>query len=350
MQRQPFPPQRPAQLLATVLDGVLAALPAEPLADLVTGPGGGDDLQPVARGAGRRRFRGEDLHRVGRVQLGLQRDQAPVDPGANAAVAHLGVDHVGEVDGRRAGRQRDDLALGGEHVDLVLLEVELERFEELDRIVGLAVDVGDPLQPGHVRGGVLLLLVAPVGRDAVLGPVVHLGGADLHLDRIAVEPDHRGVQGLVHVELGRVDVVLEAPLDGGPDGVDGAQGGPAVLLAVHHDPDGHQVVDVVELLAPDDHLLVDAPEVLRAPGDVGLDAHALETLPHVDEDPGEILLALGAPGPPPSARSPRSAWGAGWRRPGLRAASAPAARPGGAPRARRRRRSPAPCGVASTRA
>ena len=64
----------------------------------------------------------------------------------------------------------------------------------------------------------------------------------------------------------------------------------------HDDPDGDQVVDVVELLAPDDHLLVDGPQVLRPPGDVGLDAHVVEPLAHVDEDPLEILLALGRPG------------------------------------------------------
>ena len=209
---------------------------------------------------------------------------------------HLGVDGVGEVDRRGAGRQRDDLALGREDVDLVLLQVELERLEELDRVVGLAVDVGDALEPRHLRGVVLLGLVAPVGRDAVLGPVVHLRGPDLHLDRLAVQPDDRRVQRLVHVELGRVDVVLEAPVHRGPDGVDGAQGGPAVLLGLDDDPDGDQVVDVVELLAPHDHLLVDGPQVLRPPGDVGRHAHVAHALAHVDEHPLEVLLALRRPG------------------------------------------------------
>ena len=65
---------------------------------------------------------------------------------------------------------------------------------------------------------------------------------------------------------------------------------------VDDDPDGDQVVDVVELLAPHDHLLVDGPQVLRPPGDVGLDAHLVEPLAHVDEHPLEILLALGRPG------------------------------------------------------
>ena len=109
--------------------------------------------------------------------------------------------------------KRDHPALRREDVDLVLLEVELEGLEELDRVVGLLLDVGDALHPGDLAGRVALLLVAPVRGDAVLGPPVHLLGAHLDLDRLAVEADHRGVQRLVEVELGGVDVVLEPALD-----------------------------------------------------------------------------------------------------------------------------------------
>ncbi len=135
-----------------------------------------------------------------------------------------------------------------------------------------------------------------MGGDAVLGPVVHLRGPDLYLDGLALEPDDRRVQRLVHVELRRVDVVLEAALHRRPDGVNGPEGRPAVLLRVDHDPNGHQVVDVVELLAPDHHLLVDGPQVLRAPRHVRLDAHLVEALAHVHQDLLEVLLALGRPG------------------------------------------------------
>ena len=62
------------------------------------------------------------------------------------------------------------------------------------------------------------------------------------------------------------------------------------------DPDGDQVVDVVELLAADHHLLVDRPQVLRPPGDVGLDPHLGQPLAHVHEHLLEILLTLRRPG------------------------------------------------------
>ena len=53
------------------------------------------------------------------------------------------------------------------------------------------------------------LLVLPVGGDAVLRGVVHLPGADLHLEGDALPADDGGVEGLVAVGLGGGDIVLE---------------------------------------------------------------------------------------------------------------------------------------------
>ena len=207
-------------------------------------------------------------------------------------VADFGVHGVGEVDRRRALDQGDDPALGREDVDLVLTEVELERFEEGDRVVLLLFDVGEALHPGDlfVRGA---LFVAPVRGHAELGPSVHLEGPDLHLDRFAPGSDHRGVQRLVQVELGRVDVVLETSGDRGPQRVNGADHRPAVTILIDDDAQPHQVEDVVELLAADDHLLVDAPEVLRASADLGLDAELVELGRERRHDLAEVVLALG---------------------------------------------------------
>jgi hypothetical protein len=51
-----------------------------------------------------------------------------------------------------------------------------------------------------------------------------------------------------------------------------AERGVAVLHRVDDHPHGDEVEDVVELAALLDHLLVDAPQVLAAAGDLGLDA------------------------------------------------------------------------------
>ena len=51
--------------------------------------------------------------------------------------------------------------------------------------------------------------VEPVRGDAGLGDLVHVGGADLDLDRAAERAEQRGVQRLVAVGLGDRDVILE---------------------------------------------------------------------------------------------------------------------------------------------
>ncbi len=140
------------------------------------------------------------------------------------------------------------------------------------------------------------LLVAPVGGDAALGPLVHLQGADLDLDRFALRPHHRRVQRLVEVELGHGDVVLEPPGDRVPQRVDGPERPVAVLHRVDDDPDAHQVVDLVELTALDDHLLVDRPVVLRPPGHLGVDVEVGQALADVGHDLLEVEAPFGRPG------------------------------------------------------
>jgi hypothetical protein len=109
-------------------------------------------------------------------------------------VTDFGVDRIREVDWCRPRRQRDDLALRREDEHLVLLEVDLQRLHELARIGRLLLPVDDPLEPRHVLGRRVLLLVPPVGGDAVLGAPVHLLRPDLHLDGFALWPDNRRVE------------------------------------------------------------------------------------------------------------------------------------------------------------
>jgi hypothetical protein len=72
--------------------------------------------------------RGRDLDDVAVDDLGLQGHPAAVDPTSNAGVSDLGVDSIGKIeDGRPAGKG-EDVATRREAVDLVGIEVDLQRI------------------------------------------------------------------------------------------------------------------------------------------------------------------------------------------------------------------------------
>ncbi len=82
--------------------------------------------------------------------------------------------------------------------------------------------------------------------------------------RSAQGPDHRGVEGLVHVGLWNGDVVLEPPVDRFPHGMNVPQDLVAFLDGFNDDPEGEDIVDLVRGEVLVQHLFVDAVEVLDA--------------------------------------------------------------------------------------
>ena len=81
------------------------------------------------------------------LELGAQRQELVVDARGDAVVADVGVHGVREVDGRGAARQRHDLALRREHVDLVGKEVALDVLEKFLRVARFRLDLEQALQP-----------------------------------------------------------------------------------------------------------------------------------------------------------------------------------------------------------
>ncbi|CAH0296592.1 hypothetical protein SRABI128_04048 [Microbacterium sp. Bi128] len=122
-------------------------------------------------------------------------------------------------------------------------------------------------------------------------------GEDLDFHRLAAGTDHRGVQRLVHVELGHRDVVLEPPGQGVPARVHRAQGRVTVPDRIDQDAHAHEVVDVVEVFVADDHLLIDRVVVLWPPGDRGLDLRGPEVLGDLVADDRQVLFAFRGPVP-----------------------------------------------------
>ena len=178
------------------------------------------------------RLRGEDFDLVAILEHGAQRHDAAVDLGADGAVAEVGVDGISEVDRGRALGQLDQLALGREGEDAVLVHRHPRVLEQLLGRCGMVEDFDQVVDPRHLDVGVgLALLVGPVRGEAALGLLVHLAGADLDFDPHLRIVDHRGVQRPIAVALGGRDVVLEAARDHRPALVDQAERVVAVLLA-----------------------------------------------------------------------------------------------------------------------
>ena len=158
--------------------------------DLVARARGLDERQPVLAGlvAGL----GHDLHDVAVAQRRAQRHDAAVHLGAHAGVADIGVDGVGEIDGRGVARQHHHFAARREGVDLLGVEVHLQGGHELARVLHVALPFHQVAQPGDAlivgRRAFAAFLVLPVRGDALLGDAVHFLGADLHFERLPCGP------------------------------------------------------------------------------------------------------------------------------------------------------------------
>ena len=210
---------------------------------------------------------------------------------------------IGEIHRRGAGRQLDHTRLRRHHVDAF---VALGRFGGgLARLARAArrrpgrfqrgrnhrgliagLDLAVPGQQlAHPRQLPVVLagrgdlpalgagfLVAPVRGHAVLGELVHLARADLHLERPAVVVSHHRVQRAVAVGLGPRNIVVEFLGDGRPHLVHHAQRRIAVAHVVDDDAQRAQVVHLGEVQTLDAHLVPDAVDMLGPAADLGVHA------------------------------------------------------------------------------
>ena len=155
---------------------------------------------------------GDDFDNIAVLQIVVDRCDPAVDLTSGHAVADSGMNAVGKVNRRRAGRQVDDIALRCEHEYLVREQVDLDRCDE---VLCLSVllrfqQLADPCVSVLVALVRDALFVFPMRRDAVFRHLMHLFRADLHFKRDSCAADDRRVQGAVTVRLRRRDIVLES--------------------------------------------------------------------------------------------------------------------------------------------
>jgi hypothetical protein len=154
----------------------------------------------------------------------------------------------------------------------------LEKLVVILAVVEAFGQRGDPFRriDGEPVHDALAVAIGPVRGDACLGHLVHLAGADLHLDPLAVAARDGGVDRAVAVRLGLADIVLEPPRHGAPALMDHTEDTVAVGLGVADHPEAVDVGESREgqfLLA---HLAPDRIGLLGAAVDIGLDAVLLQ--------------------------------------------------------------------------
>src|SRR3954468_22113065 len=157
---QPAALDLPIENLAAQLDRGCMLLDAEALTDLVPCAAGPNMSEPVA--AGFRRRRGDDLDRLGILELARQAGDASVDARALAMQTNFSVNGEGKVDRRRAFGQLDYVAGGREYENLILIQIELQEFEELVGSFGVELqleDLSEPLQSAIELVGAARLLL-----------------------------------------------------------------------------------------------------------------------------------------------------------------------------------------------
>ena len=168
---------------------------------------------------------------------------------------------VREVERRRSCSQCLQFALRRKHEDFIVDESRAQICHVALRIA---------FRNGHkivepLRCDTCAFLVEPMGCNTVLGALMHLDGAHLNLERLAVRTNDRRMQRLIAVRLRHSNVVLEATRHRLPECVDDANRAVAISIRVDQHAHRRQVVDLVELFASAGHLLVDRIEVLGAP-------------------------------------------------------------------------------------
>ena len=290
------------ELVFALDDVLLAPLFLEPASDLAARLARAHDVEPIAARSLARLRRGDDIDDLAVFHLIVDRHDAPVDLGADHAVADRRVDSIGKIDDRRAAGQINNVALGGEHIDFLAAQVVFDGRDDLihaDGVVLAFEHLTDPREPvviialaalGHVE------LIFPVRRDTVFRRVVHIPRADLHLEGDALFADDGRVQRLIHIGFRGGNIILEPPGQRTEQIVHHAQTVVAVDHGVNDDAHGVNIIDFIERsrLALHEHFAVDAVNALDSAVDLGFDAALVNALDDALADIGQKLVALSA--------------------------------------------------------
>ena len=257
----------------------------------------GDEIEP--RRIRTRGGRGDDLDLIAVFQFGAQGHELVIDARRSAMMSDVGVHAVGKIDRGCSSRQRHDLALGREDIDLLGEKVALDVLEKFLGIARLGLNLQQAFQPAMgllLRLGDIKLsrLVEPMRRDARFGDAMHVVSAHLRLQRRPEGSEKCGVQRLVAVRLGDRDVILEFSGDRLVESVHDAERGVARTRVLHQDAHTVDIEDLRERVALFAHLLVHAVYGLLPARNRRADLLVLEALAYRLEDAIHHLASIAA--------------------------------------------------------
>ena len=239
---------------------------------------------------------GEDFHLVARVQFLSEGYRLAVDLSAHAGVADARVDVVGEVEHCGAFLEVQQVALRGEHINLVFLQIGGKLVHQLQVVVAFqcGTDVGKPFV--NASFSLLDALVAPVCRESVLGDIVHSFGSDLHLHPFLFWSQNGGVQTLVSVALRHAEPVAHTLWVRLIHICDECECLPALHVfllswSVDDDSDGEEVIYTLEGALLLLHLLPDRVDTLGAALHVIFQSGSIEFLLDRLDEAGDIGIA-----------------------------------------------------------
>ena len=190
------------------------------------------------------------------------------------------MDSVGEVYNGGTGRQTFYISLGGKHKDIVHSQVGFDVFYNIFRAFRFLLVFNNLPDPGKAfLQPVLALnprLVFPMGRNAELGGVVHIPGADLDFKGDSFLINNRCVKGLVHVGLRSGNIVLEPVGDGLEQIVDNAQDIVAFNDGVDDDPHCVNIVKLFKAFAHHVNLAVNPVDAFHPALNMGFHTEILK--------------------------------------------------------------------------
>src|SRR6185437_1798679 len=239
------------------------------------------------------------LDGVGILELTRQRRHPAVHARAVAVQSNLRVHGECKIDRGCTLGQLYDVAGWREYEYLVLIQIQLEKFEKLVRRLGIELQLqhlAEPLEmPVQLIRIARVFLESPVRRDAVLCGAVHLARAYLDLEQLSAGSEHCCVQRLITVRLRLRDVILDPFLHRSPSVMDDTKCMVAIRNAVDENADSKEIVYLLVWLVAIHHLLVDGPEVLRPARDLDIgDSRARHFRGERFAHPLDEIVALGA--------------------------------------------------------